>query len=99
MANLPIIREEVRNPEYLTHGPWNNYCCGKADCPCAEQAINWADIPTLPMTQRTWAEATKWLSEDDELDETGTHPPDCRCAWCEPQERNATQQCSDGSWW
>jgi len=35
----------------------------------------------------------------DELEQTGTHPPVCRCAWCEPQERNATTQCSDGSWW
>jgi hypothetical protein len=27
------------------------------------------------------------LSQDDELDrETGTHPPDCRCAWCAPDE-------------
>jgi len=34
-----------------------------------------------------------------ELDQSGTHAPDCRCAWCEPQERNATTQCSDGSWW
>ena len=22
----------------------------------------------------------------DELEESGTHPPDCRCAWCEPPE-------------
>jgi len=39
------------------------------------------------------------LARLDELDQSGTHAPDCRCAWCEPQERNATTQCSDGSWW
>lgn len=36
---------------------------------------------------------------DADQDETGTHAPDCRCSWCEPQERNATTQCADGSWW
>jgi len=25
--------------------------------------------------------------ETSEQDETGTHPPDCACSWCEPQER------------
>jgi hypothetical protein len=25
-------------------------------------------------------------SEEEYAENTGTHPPDCRCAWCEPQE-------------
>lgn len=29
-----------------------------------------------------------WEQRTDELDETGTHPPDCRCSWCEPEERS-----------
>jgi len=91
MANLPIIHEEVRNPEYLTHGPWNNWCCGLADCPCA-QAF-WNELPT-------YEQASEPVPIDyDELEQSGTHPPECRCAWCEPQDRNATTQCSDGSWW
>lgn len=27
--------------------------------------------------------------EERGLDETGTHPPDCRCSWCEPSESEA----------
>ena len=61
MATI-VIREEVRNPEYLTHTAENGYECNDPDCICH------------------WARRTQ---EQDY--ETGTHAPDCRCSWCEPQ--------------
>ena len=27
----------------------------------------------------------KRRTQCEEFDETGTHAPDCRCSWCEPQ--------------
>jgi len=27
-----------------------------------------------------------WPTQLMELDQAGTHPPDCRCAWCEPPD-------------
>jgi len=32
-----------------------------------------------------------WADEqEDKQDETGTHPPNCRCEWCEPYEAPLT---------
>jgi hypothetical protein len=35
------------------------------------QALNiyWGQVPTLPMTARTWAEATRWLNEPEDDEE------------------------------
>lgn len=31
-------------------------------------------------------EKQQGIADNAQLEETGTHAPDCRCAWCEPQE-------------
>jgi len=118
MANLPIIREEARNPEYLTHTDEEHSFCSDVHCPCHDiQDGQYYRLICRPLLDglMTPEEANRlYFGEqkpdtgydaqaDDpdpyEDDETGTHAPDCRCSWCEPQERNATTQCSDGSWW
>jgi hypothetical protein len=57
------------------------------------------DESTNPETNSCPCHEAWWQRHEAEQDETGTHAPDCRCSWCEPQERNATVQCADGSWW
>jgi hypothetical protein len=31
-----------------------------------------------------WYEQAPFVEFGDELDQAGSHPPDCRCQWCEP---------------
>jgi hypothetical protein len=93
-----ILEHERRQPltipmeDPIIHTDEHPYCVDPT-CPCGGPRAYYAQL------------ARRYPIDDDtcfgnpEQDETGTHPPDCRCAWCEPQERNTTQQCSDGSWW
>ena len=52
--------------------------CDDPDCPCHTYIDPWADA----YEQVRERDRHSW----DPADETGTHPPNCRCGWCEPAE-------------
>jgi hypothetical protein len=42
-----------------------------------------ADFKAASATLPSYESDGQWVNGDEEDDETGTHPPDCRCPWCD----------------
>jgi hypothetical protein len=76
-----VIEIRYEGDDEIIHTEESPYC-DDPECPCQPE-VDWDTIPTLPMTERTWQEATQSLNEEQE----------------QAQERNITLRTKYGDWW
>ncbi len=72
----PMTTIIIEMEDEPVHTAANGYTCGEKDCPCSAEVED-----TIRLSPPTEQEL-----DAQELEELGTHAPDCRCGWCEPQD-------------
>ena len=67
---------QIACEDAILHTAENGYECDDADCIC-----HWERVTAYE--EEAWLDAKIQAAQ---LDETGTHAPNCRCAWCSAEE-------------